>query len=163
MIPASQVALVVKNPSTNAWDMRDRGLMPGLGRSSGGRHGNPLQCSCLKNSHGQEPGRLQSIGSQRVGHDWSDWARMRACMYVCMPWSEVAQSCPTLCNPVDFSVHGILQARKLEWVTISFFRGSSQPRDRTQVSHIRGRRFNLWAIKPALSARENESNPEVSW
>ena len=49
---------------------------------------------------------------------------------------SVAQSCPTLCNPVDCSppgssVHGILQARILEWVAISFSRGSSQPRDRT--------------------------------
>ena len=61
---------------------------------------------------------------------------------------EVAQSCPTLSDPVDcslprFSVHGILQARILEWVTISFSRGSSRPRDRTWVSHIEGRRFNL--------------------
>ena len=55
----------------------------------------------------------------------------------------VAQSCPTLCNPIDysppgFSVHGILQARKLEWVAFPFSRGSSQPRDRTQVSCITG-------------------------
>ena len=61
---------------------------------------------------------------------------------------EVAQSCPTLCDPVDCSpsgssVHGILQARILEWVSISFSRGSSQPRDRTQVSGITGRHFNL--------------------
>ena len=61
---------------------------------------------------------------------------------------EVAQSCPTLCDPVDcslpgFSVHGIFQARILERVTISFSRGSSQPRDQTQVSHIGGRHFNL--------------------
>ena len=52
--------------------------------------------------------------------------------------SEVAQSCPTLCDPVDCSppgssVHGILQARVLEWVAISFSRGSSQPRDQTHV------------------------------
>ena len=64
---------------------------------------------------------------------------------------EVAQSCPTLCDPVDcnlldFSVRGILQARILEWIAISFSRGSSRPRDRTQVSRIGGRRFNLWAI-----------------
>ena len=50
--------------------------------------------------------------------------------------SEVAQSCPTLCDPMNCrppgsSVHGILQARILEWVAISFSRGSSQPRDRT--------------------------------
>ena len=62
--------------------------------------------------------------------------------------SEVAQLCLTLCDPVDCSpqgssVHGILQARILEWVAISFSRRSSQPRDQTQVSHIAGRRFNL--------------------
>ena len=61
--------------------------------------------------------------------------------------SEVAQSCPTLCDPMDCSlpgssIHRILQARVLEWVAISFSRGSSQPRDRTLVSHIPGRRFN---------------------
>ena len=61
--------------------------------------------------------------------------------------SEVTQSCPTLCHPVDCrppgsSVHGISQARVLEWAAISFSRGSSQPRDRTQVSFIPGRCFN---------------------
>ena len=59
---------------------------------------------------------------------------------------EVAQSCPTLCGPVDCSpsgssIHGILQARILEWVAISFSRGSSQPRDRSWVSRIVGSRF----------------------
>ena len=58
------------------------------------------------------------------------------------------QSCPTLCDPLDgsppgSSIPGILQARTLEWVAISFSRGSSRPRDQTQVSHISGRRFNL--------------------
>ena len=67
-------------------------------------------------------------------------------------WSEVTQSCPTLCNPMDYSlpgssVHGILQARVLEWVAISFSRGSSQPRDWTWVSHIVGRRFTVWATR----------------
>ena len=47
---------------------------------------------------------------------------------------KVDQSCPVLCDPMD-SVHGILQARLLEWVAFPFSRGSSQPRDRTQVSH----------------------------
>ena len=56
----------------------------------------------------------------------------------------VAQLCPTPCNPMDYSlpgssVHGISQARVLEWVAIPFSRGSSQPRDRTQVSCIAGR------------------------
>ena len=51
---------------------------------------------------------------------------------------KVAQSCPTLCDPVNYTVYGILQARILEWVAFPFFRGSSQPRDRTQVSGIAG-------------------------
>ena len=42
---------------------------------------------------------------------------------------KVAQSCPTLCDPMDFTVHGILQARILEWAAFPFSRGSSQPRD----------------------------------
>ena len=60
--------------------------------------------------------------------------------------SEVAQSCPTLCDPIDLpgsSVHGIFQAIVLEWVAISFSRGSSQPRAQTQVAHIVDRRFTV--------------------
>ena len=45
----TQVALVVKNPPANAGDIRDSDSIPGLGRSSGGGHGNPFQCSCLEN------------------------------------------------------------------------------------------------------------------
>ena len=54
---------------------------------------------------------------------------------------KVAQSGPTLCNPKDYTVHGIFQARILEWVAFPFCRGSSRPRDRTQVSCIVGRFF----------------------
>ena len=54
---------------------------------------------------------------------------------------KVAQSYPTLCNPVYYTVHGILQARILEWVAFPFSWGSSQPRDGTQVSCIAGRFF----------------------
>ena len=58
----------------------------------------------------------------------------------------VSKSCPTLCNPVDYSppgssVYGVLQAKILEWVTILFSRGSSPPRDQTQISCIAGRLF----------------------
>jgi len=68
----------------------------------------------------------------------------------------VTQSSPTLYNPMDCSlpgssVHGILQARILEWVAISFSRGSSWSRDQTQVSHIAGRFFAVWATREALS------------
>ena len=77
---------------------------------------------------------------------------------------EVAQSCPTLCNLVDcslpgFSVHGIPQARILEWVTISFSRGSSWPRDWTRVSRIGGRRFNLCTTNLIIN---NNMCPKVS-
>ena len=66
----------------------------------------------------------------------------------------VAQSCPTLCNPTDYSlqgtsVHGILQARILKWVAIPFSRGSSQPRDWTCVSCMAGRFFTIWATREA--------------
>ena len=61
----------------------------------------------------------------------------------------------SLCDPVDCSlpgssVHGILQARILEWVAVLFSKGSSQPRGRTQVSHIAGGFFTVWATKEAL-------------
>ena len=49
---------------------------------------------------------------------------------------KLAQSCLTLCDPMGYTVHGILQARIREWVAIPFSRGSFQPRDSTQVSHI---------------------------
>ena len=60
-------------------------------------------------------------------------------------WSE---SCSVrLCDPLDYTVHGILQARILEWVAFPFSRGSSQPRDQTQVSHIAGRFFTIWTTR----------------
>ena len=56
----------------------------------------------------------------------------------CLKWVKVSQSCPTLFDPMDYTVHGILQARILEWVALPFAKGSSQPRDQTQVSRIAG-------------------------
>ena len=55
----------------------------------------------------------------------------------------------TLCDPMDYTVHGILQARILEWVAFPFSRGSSQPRDQTQVSRIAGEFFISWATREA--------------
>ena len=79
---------------------------------------------------------VKALTTVALGLNWSE--------------SEVVQSCLTLYNPVhcsppDSSFHWILQARILKWVAISFSRGSSWPRDRTEVSHIAGRCFNLWA------------------
>ena len=70
-------------------------------------------------------------------------------VYLPSEWSEVAQSCLTLYDSIDrslpgLSIHGIFQARVLEWVAISFSRGSSRPRDQTWVSRIVGRRFTVW-------------------
>jgi len=68
---------------------------------------------------------------------------------------KVAQSCLTLCNPMDCSLPGssvyeILQARILEWVVVPFSGRSSQTRNQTQVSHIAGGFFTIWAIREAL-------------
>ena len=60
---------VVKNPPANAGDTGDSGSIPGSGSSPGGGHGNPLHYSCLENRWTKEPGRLQSMVSQRVGQD----------------------------------------------------------------------------------------------
>ena len=70
--------------------------------------------------------------------------------------SLVVQPCLTLCDPMDCSppgssVHGIFQARVLEWVAIFFSRGSSQPRDRTWVSHIVSRCFTDWATREVMN------------
>ena len=111
---------------------------------------------------------LRSMGSQKSQTWWSDWTTKQVsainwCVkYVCRDSKEgsvqfylsalVPQSCPTLCNPMDCtlpgsSVHGILQARILEWVAIPFFKRSSWPRDQTQVSHIAGRFFTSQATR----------------
>ena len=63
---------------------------------------------------------------------WDAWSPVKV---------KVAQSCLTLCDPVDYLVHGILQARILEWIAFPFSRVYSQPRDLTQVSHIAGSFF----------------------
>ena len=65
---------------------------------------------------------------------------------------KLGQLCPTLCGPMNWGlqvsfVHGILQAILLEWASVPFSRGSSQPRDRTLVSHTGGRFFTVWATR----------------
>ena len=91
------------------------------------------------------------------------WQRMRwldgITDYRDMKWSEVAQSCLTLCDLMDCSlpgssVHGIFQARILEWGAISFSRGTSRPRDQTRVSHIVGLRLSLSKLRELVMDRE---------
>ena len=88
--------------------------------------------------------------------------------------SEVTQSCPTLCDPVDCSlpgssIHGLFKARVLEGVVISFSRGSAWFRDRTRVSHIAGRCFTFWATREAHRFQRWDklyhrlTNPHIYW
>ena len=105
-------------------------------------------CSVVSDSlqpHGLEPISLL--------HPW-DFSRQEywSGLPLPSPWSEVAQSCPTLCDPMDCSllrssIHGIFQARVLEWGAVSFSRGSSWPRDWIQVSRTVGRHFTVWATR----------------
>ena len=71
---------------------------------------------------------------------YSQWA-----LLLCKSFHRVLLCKPNNCSPPGSSVHGILQARTLEWVALPFSRGSSQPRDQTRVSHIAGRFFTVWA------------------
>ena len=77
------------------------------------------------------------------------------------------QSCLTLCNPIDSSplgssIHGVFQARILEWAAISFSRGSSWPRDETRVSHTAGRLFTIWANRESRDPQAVSQKPARS-
>ena len=74
---------------------------------------------------------------------------------------SISQSCTTLCDPMDYIVHGILQARILQWVVAPFPRGSSQPRNRTQVSHIAGGFFTSWATRSDQISSVTQSCPTL--
>ena len=106
-------------------------------------HGIFQEWVAISFSRGSSQPRDPTQVSLIAGRCFNLWATREA-------QSEVAQLCPSLWDPMDcslpdFSVHGIFQARVPEWIAISFSRWSSQPRDRTQVSHIAGRCFTLWA------------------
>ena len=66
-----------------------------------------------------------------------------------LKWSERCSVVSDSCDPIAYTVHGILQARILEWVAVPFSRGFSQPRDQTQVFHIVGKFFTSWATREA--------------
>ena len=74
---------------------------------------------------------------------------------------KVTQSCLTLCNLTVYTVHEILQAWILEWVAVPFSTGSSQPRDRTQVSCIAGGFFPSWATRAAERLSSNLLPPQI--
>ena len=95
---------MVKSLPANAGDL---GSIPEFGRSPQEGNGNPLQCSCIGNPMDR-------------GAWWAIVLEMKV---------KVTQSRPTLCDPMDYTVLGTLQATILEWVAFPFSRGSSQPRD----------------------------------
>ena len=105
------------------------------------------------------PGDLPDPGLEPVPHvlDWQAGSSPLVSTYVKVKL-KIPQLCPTLCDPMDCTVHGILQARILKWVAFPFSRGSSQTRDRTQVSHIAGRFFTSWATREAQKTRRGQSN-----
>ena len=84
------------------------------------------------------------------------WKQHRAFGESLSEWVKVTQSCPTLCDPIECLVHGILQARILEWVSFPFSRESSQYRNRTQVSHIASRFFTSCATREAPNERSRK-------
>ena len=148
---------VIENPPANAGDMD---LIPGLGRFHGEGNGN-TPVFLLGKFHGQRSlvgysprGHKESDTTERLHfhfqwlskHTWGEVKSLNCVRLFATPWMQTMSLPRTLPGS---SIHGILQARILEWVTISFSRGSSRPRDQTRVSHIGGRRFNLWASREA--------------
>ena len=137
----------------------DMGSIPGSGRSPGTGNGKSLQYSCLENPMDREAWWATVHGVTKSQAQLSRYAcivALQCCIGFCCCSCLVTKSCPTLWDPVDCSLpgsflHGILQARILEWVPISFSRGSSRTRDWTRVSGIAGRHFNLWATREAQS------------
>ena len=104
-----------------------------------------------------------------VSHSWTLCFPYLRVYFLCQRMcAQSLQSCPTLCDPRDCSptvssVHGILQARILEWDVLPFSRGSSQPRDRTCVSCIAGRFFTAWANNlKKLSWKGTQNSPGQS-
>ena len=89
----------------------------------------------------------------------------KPCSLFEVKWSEtkVTQSCPTHCDPMVYTVHGILQTRILEWAAFPFFRGSSQTRDRTQVPCTAGRVLTSWATREAHGRPSFEKSVYYLW
>ena len=114
----------------------------------------PLSLLCLAYLLSTRP-RFQSSKLSVGAHNQRPSQKGWETLHVKVKESEVALSFLTLCDPMEWSlpgssVHGIFQARVLEWVAFSFSRGSSQPRDRTRVSGITSRHFTVWTTREAL-------------
>ena len=107
-----------------------------------------------------EPHGLLSMGLHRVRHYWSDLATAAAC---CKCSVLVTQSCPTLCDSMDCSPPGssvceIFQARILDWVALSFSRGSSQPRDQPRSPALQAH-----SLLTELQGKPNHGIESIKW
>ena len=141
-------------------------------------NGNPLQYSCLENPRdgGAWWAAIYGVAQSRTRLKWlssSSSNQNLSCLFHVQKstgWlkilfrnlseseSEATQSCPTICDAMNCSlsgssVHGVFQARVLEWVAVPFSRGSSRPRDWTWVSCIAGKFFTIWAIRETDKCR----------
>ena len=145
-----------KESTCNAGDL---GLIPGLGRSPGERNGSPLQYSGLENSmdrtvHGVTESRTRLSNF---------YFHFQGYLLVTVVVVELLSHVWLFCNPMDCSlpgpsVHGFLQARILEWVAISFSRGSLQPRDQTCVFCIGRQILYPWTTTEVLRYRDTAAN-----
>ena len=160
--------LTGKKSACKAGNTGVAGSISGSGRSPGGGLGKSLQYSCLENL--KDRGAWWAI-VHGVAKSWTlkqlsmhahpmfqvlKWCIFVVCVCVyCLTtyrWIRMWKplSCVlTLCDPMDYTVHEILQARILEWVVIPFSGRSSQLRNQTQVSHTAGRFFTSWAMREA--------------
>ena len=132
-----QVALVVNNPPANTGRCCRQEFASWVGKISWRRAWQPTLVFLPGESHGQ----------------WWD----------CLVKVKVTQLCSTLCDPMDYIVHGILQVRILEWVAYPFSRGSALPRNRTGVSCITGGFFASWTIREAPVCCLGVSNSSLIW
>ena len=91
----------------------------------------------------------------------SNYLRLFKPLYWSISEAKVTELCPTLCDPMAYTVLGILQARILEWGAFSISRGSSRPRDWTQVTRIASGFFTVWAIRGGgMAATQTQDNDQ---
>ena len=113
----------------SAYNEGDPGSIPGLGRSLEKEMATHFSILAWKIPWMEKPVRLQSMGSQRIGHDWVTSLSLSSLItsrrLVVQSLSPVGHFCdPGDCSPPVSPAHGIFQARILEWVAISFSKGS---------------------------------------
>ena len=135
----------IRNPGTDVWvphsgphRLKSPWLLGLESHLRLGPHPGSLVCMLSRVQLFATPWTVACQAPLSMGFSRQEWEKVK-----------VTQSCPTLCDLIAYTVHGILQARIWEWVAFPFSRGSSQPRDQPQVSHIAGGFFTSWATMEA--------------